>query len=231
MNSLLSRARGVVSSGVCLIAGHSISGYRRGRWLLLGILTLLLAYGAHWTKAHRYQFIERNFRAVVPDQVYAGAFQYRLPLERIVEKYHIKTVLSLMPEGFRAEAMEQQVLAAKGVRFERIPISTSKSQGEKSKTVEEFLSARMPLVEEAAEFLADPNNQPVFVHCQAGRHRTGAVVAVFRLQHCGWTEWAARKELKTWGGLDRHAWWPSLALHDFSAKHSPDTTPIPASAQ
>ena len=231
MKKLLSRARHVFSLGVCSIRGYTIDGHRHGRWLLLGVLTLPLAYGAYYVKAHRYHIIARNFREVVPNQVYAGAFQYPLPLERIVEKYHIKTVLSLMPEGFRADSMERQVLEAKGVRFERIPISTSKSQGEISHTVEEFLSARMPLVEEAAEFLADPNNQPVFVHCQAGRHRTGAVVAVYRLQQCGWTEWAARKELKTWGGLDRHAWWPSLALHDFSAKHSPDTAPFSADVE
>ena len=209
------------------MTGRSLASHRCRRWILLGVLTLPLAYTAHWIKAHRYHFIERNFREVAHDQIYAGAFQYPLPLERIVEKYHIKTVLSLMPEGFRAETMEQQVLVARGVKFERIAIPTSKSRPGMSNTVEEFLSARLPLVEQAAEFLADPQNQPVFVHCQAGRHRTGAVVAVFRLRHCGWTEWAARKELKTWGGLDRHAWWPSLALHDFSAKHSIDTAAAP----
>ena len=195
--------------------------HRRARWLLVGVVILTLVFGAHWIKRHRYQFLERNVREVVPDQVYAGAFQYPVPLERVLRKYHIKTLLSLMPEGRSAEAGERQVLERLGVQFKRVPVPSNKSQPEMFDTVEEFLFARMPLVEEAADFLADPQNQPVFVHCEAGRHRTGAVVAVFRMRHCDWTEWDARKELKKWGGLDRHAWWPSLALHDFSSSHGP----------
>ena len=76
------------------------------------------------------------------------------------------------------------------------------------------------LVEEAVNILADPQDQPVFVHCEFGKHRTGAVVAIYRVKNCGWTEWTARDELKRWGGFDAHAWWPSLALHDFSAEHA-----------
>ena len=211
---------------ISLVASvQRLVSHRRTRWLLIGLLTLPVAFGAGWIRHHRYHFIERNFREVVPGQVYAGAFQYPMPLERIVREYHIKTVLSLIPEGFPAEATERQVLAEGGVEFNRVPIPTTKSKHGMSDTVEEYLSARMPLVEEAADFLADPQNQPVFVHCEAGRHRTGAVVAVFRVRHCGWTEWDARKELKRWGGLDRHAWWPSLALHDYFAGHACKTDP------
>ena len=33
----------------------------------------------------------------------------------------------------------------------------------------------------------DPANQPVYVHCQGGRHRTGIMTAVYRMTHDSWT--------------------------------------------
>ena len=32
----------------------------------------------------------------------------------------------------------------------------------------------------------DPANQPVFVHCQGGRHWTGTMTAVYRVTKDGW---------------------------------------------
>jgi len=40
-----------------------------------------------------------------------------------------------------------------------------------------------------AEFLKianDAANQPIYVHCKGGRHRTGLVTAVYRMTHDGW---------------------------------------------
>jgi protein tyrosine/serine phosphatase len=33
----------------------------------------------------------------------------------------------------------------------------------------------------------DPDCGPVYVHCAGGRHRTGSMVAVYRMVHDGWT--------------------------------------------
>ena len=52
----------------------------------------------------------------------------------------------------------------------------------------------------AVEIHADPENQPIFVHCWEGQHRTDAVIAAYRLMHSGWSE-EARKELSRWGGF------------------------------
>jgi protein tyrosine/serine phosphatase len=42
----------------------------------------------------------------------------------------------------------------------------------------------------------DPANQPVYVHCQGGRHRTGVMTAVYRLTHDGWNADRAFSEMK-----------------------------------
>ena len=50
-----------------------------------------------------------------------------------------------------------------------------------------------------AQFLKlvdDPANQPVYVHCQGGRHRTGVMTAVFRMTEDGWTADHAYAEMK-----------------------------------
>jgi protein tyrosine/serine phosphatase len=42
----------------------------------------------------------------------------------------------------------------------------------------------------------DPGNAPVYVHCQGGKHRTGALTAVYRITHDGWTAQQAFEEMK-----------------------------------
>lgn len=42
----------------------------------------------------------------------------------------------------------------------------------------------------------DPANAPVYVHCKGGRHRTGALTAVYRITHDGWTAEQAFAEMK-----------------------------------
>ena len=42
----------------------------------------------------------------------------------------------------------------------------------------------------------DPVNLPVYVHCKGGRHRTGALTAVYRITRDGWTAEQAWEEMK-----------------------------------
>jgi protein tyrosine/serine phosphatase len=46
------------------------------------------------------------------------------------------------------------------------------------------------------ELVNDPGNQPVFVHCKGGRHRTGVMTAVYRMTADGWTADKAYQEMK-----------------------------------
>ncbi len=56
-----------------------------------------------------------------------------------------------------------------------------------------------PTPEQAELFLKivnDPANQPVFVHCLGGRHRTGAMSAIYRITHDGWSADQSFLEMK-----------------------------------
>ena len=75
----------------------------------------------------------------------------------------------------------------------------------------------------------DPANQPVYVHCQGGRHRTGVMTAIYRLTHDGWNADRAFAEMKLYEfekGFG-HAALKSF-VYDFYAKLT--HAPAPASA-
>jgi protein tyrosine/serine phosphatase len=58
---------------------------------------------------------------------------------------------------------------------------------------------RPPTEEESDNFLQlvnDEKNWPVFVHCAGGRHRTGVLLAVYRMEVDGWDARRAYSEMK-----------------------------------
>jgi tyrosine-protein phosphatase SIW14 len=57
----------------------------------------------------------------------------------------------------------------------------------------------------AMKVILTPEYQPVFVHCQAGKDRTGLVVAVYRILVDGWSVDDALAERKAFGASD--FWW------------------------
>jgi protein tyrosine phosphatase (PTP) superfamily phosphohydrolase (DUF442 family) len=174
---------------------------RLARAAVCGVAAILCGSAAWWLWDHRHYWIENNFRVVEPEKVYAGGYQYPKPLARIVEKHHIKTIVNLRGDDDMHDAQEREVLAAAGVQVHQVVIARGVPVGQK-----------LAAVEEAVAIVADPSNQPVFVHCWAGCHRTGAVIAVYRMRHCGWSEDAARAELRRWGGFSRGELWPDKVL-------------------
>jgi protein tyrosine/serine phosphatase len=92
----------------------------------------------------------------------------------------VKTVIDLQEDG---EAREQHLVEAAGMKFYRIGLSDSS----------------WPSNEKAAQFLKlvnDPANQPVFIHCHGGKHRAGAMTAIYRMTHDGWSADRAYTEMK-----------------------------------
>ena len=65
--------------------------------------------------------------------------------------------------------------------------------------------ARPRVIDEFLALLDDPANRPVLLHCKAGLHRTGVLVAAYRVEREGWGHAAALAELKAHGFGDRDA--------------------------
>jgi uncharacterized protein (TIGR01244 family) len=91
----------------------------------------------------------------------------------------IRTVIDLTQDGDPDEAA---LVEAQGMKFVRIPMTTRVT----------------PTPVQLAQFLTlvgESANQPVYVHCQGGRHRTGVMTAVYRMTE-GWNADKAFAEMK-----------------------------------
>ena len=101
-------------------------------------------------------------------------------------------------DGDKVNDMEEEKYLALGtdVKFVRIPPRAWwASDGS--------IPAEIGLAE-FRKVMADEVNYPVLVHCFAGIHRTGAFCAVRRMDHDGWTNQDAIKEMRS-AGLYRRA--------------------------
>jgi tyrosine-protein phosphatase SIW14 len=93
----------------------------------------------------------------------------------------IRTVINLTSDD--ASADERAMTENAGMAYVQIPMTTRKA----------------PTAAQLAEFLSivnEPANQPVYVHCVGGRHRTGVMTAAYRIAVEGWTADQAFKEMK-----------------------------------
>ena len=113
------------------------------------------------------------------DQYYRGAQPEKSDYADLAA-FGIKTVIDLTRDG---RADEAGLVQRAGMKFYRIPMTTSERPSDAA--VAEFL-----------KLVNDPANQPVFVHCQGGRHRTGVMTAVYRMTNDGWTANRAYDEMK-----------------------------------
>ena len=124
-----------------------------------------------------------NFHRVNQD-LYRGGQPSEDGLKHLRE-LGIKTVINLRDDDERADTEGAAALGA-GLRYFNLPLA----------------SFHRPSDHEVAEILSvinEPDNQPVFLHCKRGSDRTGIIVAVYRIDHDGWTGSQAKDEAKRFG--------------------------------
>ncbi len=115
--------------------------------------------------------------------VFRGA-QPRPEGYRTLKEMGIRTVISLRFHHGEAKAVEEA-----GMRSIELPMST-------------FDEVDVETVHKVVALMADPANQPVFVHCAHGQDRTGIVIAVYRMDVDGWAEADAEQEMQAFGFND-----------------------------
>ena len=144
--------------------------------VIVALAILTVAQTAQGDKSSKVQI--KNF-GCVNENFYRGA-QPKEQDYADLAAMGVKTIIDLQRDG---NTTEQGLVEAQGMKFYRIGMS-DKNQ---------------PSAEQAELFLKivnDPANQPVFVHCLGGRHRTGAMSAIYRITHDGWSADQAFLEMK-----------------------------------
>jgi len=160
------------------------SSFPRARGLrragILVALALLTLYGAPQPArmAETPGVSIKNF-GKVSDNLYRGSQPGQEQFAQL-KRFGIKTVIDLRKDSVRDEP---EWVRALGMQYFNIPLKASVAATEEQTSY--FLS-----------IVNNPANWPVYIHCKGGRHRTGALAAVYRITQDGWTADRAYKEME-----------------------------------
>jgi tyrosine-protein phosphatase SIW14 len=120
--------------------------------------------------------------------------------------------------SFLTDTAESAAVVQSGMRYIHIPMRSS------------FFYADPPTGEQVRRFLSvvmDSTQYPTFIHCHAGKDRTGAMTAIYRMEVDGWTPSEAIQEMEAFGFSGRYQ-----RLHRFVEDYAvhPVSSPVAASS-
>ncbi len=124
----------------------------------------------------------------ISDGLYRGGEPTPEGIRRLAE-IGIRTIVNLR-DTQSAVRREEGIARTHGLRFVNLRLSN-------------WFAATDDEIHRIVDFLRDPENQPVFVHCKRGADRTGTVIAIYRMLVDGWSDREANREAKRHG----IGWW------------------------
>lgn len=147
---------------------------RRKRLTLVGLMAVIavIAINHRQVTALRDRFIPKRWGVVEEGKIFRSAQLSRYLVKETLERNHVQVVVDLTwddPAELNHEA-ELRAIAELGIERELFPL-----KGDGTGDVHIYSAAV------AAVARAVRENKPVLVHCFAGAHRTGGVVALYRL--------------------------------------------------
>jgi len=126
----------------------------------------------------------QNFHVVSPN-VMRGSQPSEEGFKLLKEYCNIKTVLSLR-NNKESNEWEKDVVEKLGMKFINIPMSGTEEQSIKK-------------IEQCLSLMHSESNQPIFIHCLAGKDRTGLILAAYRIKYGGWDISDALREMFFYG--------------------------------
>ena len=121
-----------------------------------------------------------NFQVIAPG-IYRSSYPQYAHFNKLAD-LELKTIITLVPETLPLEYAN--FLSSNGIVHHHIPILANKDE-------ERFTDAET--VNSVLSIMLDPENYPLLIHCNKGKHRTGCMTACFR-RTCGWTQEACIQE-------------------------------------
>jgi tyrosine-protein phosphatase SIW14 len=161
---------------------------------LIGVITtgavligLPVAYASYQKANHR------NVRTVTPGVLYRSGQLSQTGLTRMIHDYGIRTVVSLRDTyvvGIDPPDAGEAVECAKlDIKHVRITPRSWWPECDGPPPAEQGITSFLKVMDDSA-------NYPVLLHCFAGTHRTGAMVAIYRMEYERWTNSEALAELR-----------------------------------
>lgn len=108
-----------------------------------------------------------NFAPVI-NNIYRSSFP-QIHSFSFLRTLKLRSILCLIPEEY--PQMHKDFFEEEGIKLFQMGMSGNK---------EPFVKIPPDLVTEAVKVVLDPRNQPILIHCNRGKHRTGCLVGVIR---------------------------------------------------
>lgn len=124
----------------------------------------------------------------INEKLYRGAQPRRGGL-MLLRRLGVKTVINLRGSNEETRSEEQHARTL-GLNYFNVPLGRIGRPSDAK-------------VQRVLAILNAPENQPVFVHCNHGRDRTGLIIAIYRVANEGWTAEEAQREANRHGMF----WW------------------------
>lgn len=116
-----------------------------------------------------------NFAPVI-NQIYRSSFPQPNNFT-FLKKLKLRSILCLIPEDY--PHLQQEFIKNENIKLFQLGMSGNK---------EPFVKISSDLITEAVKIVLNPENQPILIHCNRGKHRTGCLVGVIRrLQNWSFT--------------------------------------------
>ncbi|CAI4756127.1 ADE_G0046110.mRNA.1.CDS.1 [Saccharomyces cerevisiae] len=109
-----------------------------------------------------------NFSHVV-GEIYRSSFPRQENFSFLHERLKLKSILVLIPEEYPQENLN--FLKLTGIKLYQVGMSGNK---------EPFVNIPSHLLTKALEIVLNPANQPILIHCNRGKHRTGCLIGCIR---------------------------------------------------
>jgi len=128
----------------------------------------------------------KRFAVVQRGVLYRSAQPRTRQIDHLIEKIHLRTDLIVRSGSSRHVPDEVAHARSRGLNVIHIPIDSRKPIPDDQ--VQAFFRC-----------VDNPANRPVLIHCSAGRHRTGYLCALYRIERQGWTKERALEEMLSFG--------------------------------
>ncbi|HKO96398.1 MAG TPA: tyrosine-protein phosphatase [Pyrinomonadaceae bacterium] len=152
----------------------------------------------------------KNF-GQMDERFYRGAQPKDIEDYKALAALGIKTIIDLQDD---AKEYEKPMAESVGIKYVQIPM----------------IAKKYPTEEAIATFLkvvGDPSTGKFYLHCAGGRHRTGAMGAVYRYKFYNWNFEQVYKEMKQY---DFYTSWGHGAFKDFVKAYYAQMTTASTSA-
>jgi len=187
---------------------------KRRRLVALICVPILIFTAAGIGLAVHRNRLPRQFAAVEPGVLYRSSQPSPRQLTNAIADYGIKTIIIAREASSDRVSAEIEAAGKLGLRIEHLPLVSSS-----------------PISEEHArrffDIVDNPANRPILVHCSQGRHRTGYLCGLYRIERQGWTLPQAVEEMQSFCADEEGTHAMIDLFRQYKPQWAPQTEPQP----